>query len=207
VSGRSLPLATVLLVLCGATAGAGVLETVRQKYGPQASIATEVDITTRWYVREKTESHSGRLYLAPGGKFRVELDGSTWGCDGRDLWQYSSQANQLVVKPLSGVDLSDHPSQMLSVYLSRYAYRTVEDGERQAVLQWLADSASGSSFYRCIRFVYDKKKGFVTSLTVTDRQENQTTYLFRHTVFGRALGAELFTLNVPKGARVLDERQ
>jgi outer membrane lipoprotein-sorting protein len=188
-------------------AAAGIVETIRQRYSGAASFSADVDLSVRWLVREKTESHSGKLWLAPGDRFRVELGPTTWVSDGKALWQYNSQMGQVIIRRLKDIDLADYPSQLLSTYLNGYTYQVLEDTERQAVLRWQADSAArASSLYQAITIHYDKKKCAVTSLLVVDRQQNESTYLFKRSTFGAAPGPAVFTFDVPKGARVLDER-
>jgi outer membrane lipoprotein-sorting protein len=197
----------VPLLFCPSPAAAGIVETIRQRYNGATSFSADVDLSIRWAVREKTESHAGKLWLAPGDKFRVELGPTTWVSDGTAVWQYDSKTGQVIIRRLKDIDLADHPSQLLSTYLNGYTYQVTQDTERQAVLQWQADSAARvSSLYQSITIYYDKLKSAVTSLLVVDRQQNESTYLFKRTVFGAAPPPEVFTFVVPKGARVLDER-
>jgi outer membrane lipoprotein-sorting protein len=202
---------TVLAAWCAlvtvAPGWAGVVETIRATYGAQTTLTTDFDLTIFWKVREKQESNSGGMQLAPGDRFRVELGPTTWVCDGQTVWQYSTKTNQVVIKRLLDFDISTHPSQMLATYVLGYDYRVLEENERQATLQWEADSAEASAFYQQITLTFDKRKNVVVSLVVIDRHGNQSTYQFKRTVFGEQMPRSTFELAIPKGADVLDERQ
>jgi len=204
---RRAAIAAWCAIALAGTAWSGVLETIRAAYGSERTLSTDFDLTILWKVREKQESKSGRMQLAPGDRFRVEMGSATWACDGQTVWQYSSQTNQVVVKRLLDFDISSHPSQMLATYVRGYDYRVLEEDERQATLQWEADSAQASASYRLITLTFDKRKGVVSSLVVIDRHGNQSTYTFKRTAFGESMPRSTFEFAIPKGADVLDERQ
>jgi chaperone LolA len=195
-----------MVCLAAATACSGILETVRQKYDKATSLSSDMSLTIRWKVREKEESRSGRIYLTKGDKFRVELGETIWVSNGQTMWQYSKQTNQVIVKRILDVDLSSHPSQILSTFLNDYDYAVLEDNGRQVVLQWVADSTDKTSFYRQVTAYYDTKKGYVSSFLLVDKHANESVYLFKRTEFSEQIPRELFEFEPPKGAHVLDER-
>lgn len=188
-------------------AHAGIVETLREKYSPKTTIQADLDMTIYWRVREKKETKKGRVAVAPGDRFRVELDNTVWVCDGTTFWQYSSGSNQVVIKDLLDIDLSSHPSQILSTYLTDYDYTTKKENAKTAVLAWKADSTTPSSFYRRIEVTVDKKRKLVSEVFVVDRHGNKTTYRFSHTKLGETIAPETFTFEIPKGAHVLDARE
>jgi outer membrane lipoprotein-sorting protein len=200
--------ATVLgLLLCAVSLHAGIVETVRERYGSATAITTDIDLTILWKVREKQESRSGTMQLAKGDKFRVELGPTVWVCNGQTVWQYSSASNQVVVKRLLDFDLSSQPSQMLQTFVHDYDYRVLEETDKQAVLFWEADSSHASSFYRTVTAFYDKRKNVISSFVLIDRHGNESTYRFSKTILGASIPRETFEFAIPKGAHVLDERE
>jgi outer membrane lipoprotein-sorting protein len=197
----------VLLLLPSSSPAATIVDTLRTRYGSAQTISTDLNLTILWKVREKQETKSGSMQLAAGDRFRVVLGPTTWVCNGQTVWQYSSATNQVVVKRLLDFDLSSHPSQMLSTFVNGYAYRVLENTEKQAVLFWEADSTQTASFYRSISLFYDKRKSTITSFAMTDRHGNQSTYQFTKTVLSASMPRETFEFAIPKGAHVLDERE
>jgi chaperone LolA len=203
-----LPTVACLLVvpaLFPTVAAAGIVDSVRAKYGDNASVQTDVTVTISWKAREKEESRSGRLWLAPGDRFRIEMDNTVWTCDGQTLWQYGAGSGQVIIKRLHDVDLSSHPSKVFATYLTK-KYVVASEDQRQAVLVWKADSAAASTApYREVTLMVDKSDCTITKLSMTDKSGNVNTYAFRKTRFG-AIAPEKFVFAVPKGARVLDSR-
>jgi len=197
----------LLLVIGWCAAEAGIVEELRKRYGTERTLVTEFDLTILWKVREKQESSSGKLYLAPGDKFRVELGPTTWVCNGQTVWQYSSRTDQVLIKRLLDIDLAAHPSQILSRYVNDYAYDVLENTQKRAVLQWEADTGSPPPLYTSITIHYDKAKDAISSLVVIDRHGNESTYLFKKTEFGVDIPRTVFEFEIPKGVDVLDERK
>ncbi len=185
---------------------AGIVETLKQKYAGDQTIVADFDLTILWKIREKQETKSGRLHLAPGDKFRVELGPTTWVCNGQTVWQYSEKANQVVIKRLLDYDLSQQPSQLLSTFVNDYDYDVLEQNDRQAILQWEADSGDGQAFYRTVTIYYDMRKQSLSSLILVDRHGNESTYLFKRTAFGKDIPKDVFEFEIPKGVHVLDDR-
>jgi outer membrane lipoprotein-sorting protein len=197
----------LLLAMAWLPVRADLIQQLRERYAAGATLTTEFDLTILWKVREKQESSSGRLFLAPGDKFRVELGPTTWVCDGQTVWQYSSRTKQVLIKRLLDIDLAAHPSQILSRYVSDYEYRVLEDTDKRAILQWEADTGSPPPLYTSITIHYDKAEDAISSLVVIDRHGNESTYLFKKTTFGSEIPRKVFEFEVPKGVEVLDERK
>ncbi|MBD3239956.1 MAG: hypothetical protein GF331_05175 [Chitinivibrionales bacterium] len=205
---KTTALLTLIVCFTAAAVGAdgGIVETLKKKYSGDQTIVADFDLTILWKVREKQETKSGRLQLAPGDKFRVELGPTTWVCNGQTVWQYNNKANQVVIKRLLDYDLSQQPSQILSTFVNGYEYEVLEQNDRQAILQWEADSSDTRSFYRTVTIYYDMRKQSLSSLILVDRHGNESTYLFKRTAFGEDIPQEVFEFEIPKGVHVLDDR-
>jgi outer membrane lipoprotein-sorting protein len=199
--------AAAVLAACAAAATGGVIDAVREKYDPKASIEADVQVTIYWKVREKEDRKEGHIVLGGGDRFRVQLDKILWVCDGQTVWQYNEKTQQVVIKRLLDVDLSSHPSQIFSTYLKEYSYRENLDDEREAVLNWEADSSDNDPFYRSVALWINTKHVVVTRIVVVDKNGNESTYRFKKTAFGIQPPADLFTFTVPKGVHVLDVRE
>jgi outer membrane lipoprotein-sorting protein len=199
----------ILILLSLATvysASLPILDQIRAKYTAKTTVDADFNVSIYWKVREKTETKSGHLCFAPGDKFKAELDNTTWVSNGQTFWQYSSANNQVIIKNLIDVDLSSHPSQILSTYLTKYTYKIKEENEKQAVLIWTADSAAAKNFYQSITLWAEKADASVTKLVVIDRQGNESTYQFKKVKFGIAIPPNTFEFEVPKDASILDTR-
>lgn len=202
-----------LMLLCGLSLSSAaqdnaLLQRIRQRYNTEKqALRCDVQLAIYWSVREREERKSGTLLLAPGDRFDVTLDNTRWVSDGRTLWQFNPRTNQVVVKHLLDMDLSSHPSQILSTYLMDRTYTTRSTDKGRTVLSWKADAKSPSTFYTAITLTIDTKKEEILCVEVLDRSQNKTTYSFSKTIFNPALPKEGFTFLFPKGADILDVRE
>ncbi len=183
-----------------------VMGMISKKYNAGSFIEAQFQQHTWWSVREKEETKNGRLFIAPQNKFRIELGNDVLASDGNTYWQYNKAANQVVIDNLCNLELSYHPSQLLSTFLTGYSYKEVEKSGNQTVLKWVADDSSKSQ-YKEIEIRVVTKSGEVQKLKMTDRNDNVQTYSFKKTVFGAKIPKEVFTFEVPDDVQVLDNRQ
>jgi outer membrane lipoprotein-sorting protein len=183
-----------------------VLDLIRKKYNSKTTIQTQVDLVIYWSVREREEKKSGKLVVAPGDKFRVDLGSETLVSDGETYWQYSKKNSQVIIKHLDDIDLSWHPSQLLSKFLTGYSYQEKGKSGSETVLFWSAENDS-ESFYTDITVRAETKTGKIKKLRLTDRNGNIHTYIFKKTVFGVKIPVEVFRFEIPDEVQVHDDRQ
>jgi len=202
--------ALILMMLFGAesfSAPATVQSLIRSKYNQNVSLETQFDMHIWWSVRERDEKKSGKLYIAPGDRFRVELESETVVSDGKSFWQYSEKSAQVIIKNLQDLDLSFHPSRLFSTYLSEYSFTEKQNDGSTAVLSWKADSTASKAPWSAIEVHASVKNGTVSELKLTDSSGNVYTYKFRKTVFNPKIPGKVFKFEVPGNAQVHDSRK
>jgi outer membrane lipoprotein-sorting protein len=195
--------------LCmGASQDTGLLSRVIKNYSGDVSLSTTFDVKIVWKVREKEETKHGSIVLGPGDHFRIGLGESMWVCDGATLWQYDkSPSPQVIVRKLASCDPLQLPSRLLSKYLTRYSFTKQGTTQNGTVFSWSADTAADpqKGEARRISFTVDPKRSVVKELSIIDKSGNESAYTFRAASF-RASKASVFSFDIPKGARVIDER-
>jgi outer membrane lipoprotein-sorting protein len=193
----------------GTSQETGIVSRVLKNYSGSVSLSTSFEVKILWKVREKEEIKRGKIMCAPGDRFRIELGDSKWVCDGTTLWQYDKTVAQVVIQRLSSCDPSLLPSKMLSKYLTMYTFKEQGTKGKNIVFEWVSDSSSTpqKGDARRISFTVDPKNAIVKELLVVDKSGNESMYTFHGTAFGDAPEARAFSFDIPKGARILDERQ
>jgi outer membrane lipoprotein-sorting protein len=212
---KSFFIVSAALFICITAAGAGTIQEagmvgrVLKNYGGSVSLSTSFELKILWKVREKEEIKRGKIMCAPGDRFRIELGDSKWVCDGTTLWQYDKTVAQVVIQRLSACDPSALPSRMLSKYLTSHAFKEQGTKGKDVVFEWVPDSSAvpQKGEARRISFTVDPKNAIVKELLVIDNSGNESMYTFYGTAFGAAPDARAFSFAIPKGARILDERQ
>lgn len=195
----------LLLCVQSSRAESSILELVKKNYSTANTIQAQFDLDIYWNVREKKEHKSGKLFIAPNDRFRVEAGEETMVSDGHFYWDYNRKASQVVIKNLRDLDAGMLPSGLLTTYLTKYALKEKKRDGGEAVFEWKADSASNLST-AAIAARVQTNTGVVNSLIVTDRSGNTQTYTFKKTAFGRKIPQEVFRFEAPKNARIVDNR-
>lgn len=189
-----------------------VMNLVRKNYSGKTSIESQFDLTIYWAIREKESTKSGKLFLAPGEKFRVDLGKETFVSDGKSFWQYSETNNQVVIRNLSEIDLSMQPSHLLSTFLTGRTFTLNKSENGMVELVWNhapteEDSFKSSTSYTSVTVLVEEKSGIVKTLKMTDSNGNVNTYVFKKTVVGKSVPDKVFRFKAPKGVEVLDMRE
>ena len=185
-----------------------IMKAVRAKYNEKTSLETRFDLHIFWKVREREETKSGKIYCAPGDKFRVELGPTIWVSNGENYWQcdQDEKGTQVVIKRLSDVSVAMLPSHILNTYVAEHGYRLAQETPTAAVVEWKSDSLGAETEARVIRISIEKKNAAISSLFITDNSGNESTYSFKKTKFPAKLPESLFEYTPPKGVSILDMR-
>jgi outer membrane lipoprotein-sorting protein len=185
-----------------------IMKTVRSMYNDSASIEISFNLHIFWKIREKEETKSGRIILARGEKFCVEIGSSAWVSNGETLWQYSPEENggQVVIKRLSAVDVSALPSKQLSAYLDKYSYKLKEERKGVSIVECLPGETKQNSDALRIQISIETKSGTIKELFIVDKSGNESSYVFKKTKTGVKVPEKNFVYTIPKGASVLDLR-
>jgi outer membrane lipoprotein-sorting protein len=183
-----------------------VMALVRKNYSGKTAISAQIELTTYWSVREKEEKKSGELFIVPGDKFRVSLGKEVFVSDGKNYYHLSERNSQLVIRDLSDIDLSLHPSRLLSSFLTGRTFTEKERADGTVELVWNGKTGASGGYTSITAFV-EEKSGTVKTLRLTDQDENINTYTFKKTVFDKQPSKDIFKLSVPKNVEVLDFRE
>jgi outer membrane lipoprotein-sorting protein len=185
-----------------------IMKAVRAKYNAKTALQARFDLHIFWKVREKEETKSGKIYFAPGDKFRVETGSTIWVSNGETYWQSDKDEKgvQVVIKPLSEVGVAMLPSHILNTYVAREGYRLVRETGTVLEVEWRGDSLAAKREAGVIRLSIDKKSAIISSLFMIDESSNEFTYTFSGTRFPAKLPETLFEFTPPKGASILDMR-
>ncbi len=81
-------------------------------------------------------SQEGRLLVAEGDKFTLDLAGIQFYSDGESLWQYNVEQKQVLIKAVEDLSSSLHPSELLFKYLNCKA-KQIGDGTFNGQKLWV----------------------------------------------------------------------
>jgi outer membrane lipoprotein-sorting protein len=182
-----------------------LIEQVKQKYSLKSTMQSQFDLNIFWSVREKQETKSGKIYIAPGDRFRVELSGQTMISDGRNYWEYNKKSNEASVKKLSDIDSAWHPSKLFTSYINKYSFKETGRNSKETILTWEAGPESRESTKEITLWVRTAD-GIVNKMRIVDNSDNVQTLTFKNTVFGKVIPQEVFSFDAPKNVKIVDNR-
>ncbi len=81
-------------------------------------------------------SQQGKLVVAEGDKFKLDLAGIKFYSDGESMWQHNIEQKQVLIKAVEDLSSSLHPSELLFKYLNCKAL-SVGEGEFAGQKLWV----------------------------------------------------------------------
>ena len=125
-----------------------ILEKVSKNYRSYKTIKASFKIKIFNKQDKSSQSESGTLYVK-GKKFRVEMDGQEIYCDGKLMWTYLKDANEVQISNYNPKNSDINPSEIFTVY------------EKGFLSKYLGESKKGNVVTEQIELTpTDKKKPF-----------------------------------------------
>ena len=143
----------------------------------------------------------GTLLAADSGRFRLEQKRGDMVSNGRVLWQYAPENNQVIVRNAPAVPPSGAVGAALPNWLSAQPLRAVRtpEGLRVALDPTKAELDS-------LWVVLDAKNSSLRGVETVDAAGNRVEYRVLGLKFESAIRSKDFTFDIPKGTEVVDMR-
>lgn len=81
-------------------------------------------------------SQMGSLLVTDGNRFKLDLAGIKFYCDGESLWQWNVEQKQVLIKAVEDLSSAMHPSELLFKYLKCKA-KSLDEGEFAGQKLWV----------------------------------------------------------------------
>ena len=143
----------------------------------------------------------GTLLAADSGRFRLEQKRGAMVSNGRVLWQYAPENNQVIVRNAPAVPPSGAVGAALPNWLSAQPLRTVRTPEGLRVALDPAKAELDSLWV-----VLDAKNFSLRGVETVDAAGNRVEYRVLVLQFKTSTRSKDFTFDIPKGAEVVDMR-
>ena len=176
---RTLTLIICLLItLNGITQGkdpkaSALLDEVSAKAKASKSIKVDFSYTMENTKAKINEEKTGTL-LVSGDKYRMTAAGQTVICDGKTVWTYIKESNEVQVNSLDNKDDAMTPSKLLTSYNANYKSKIVK-GSDPAVESVELIPNNTKNITKAILGI-DKAKKQVSSFRLFDKSGNTFTY-------------------------------
>jgi outer membrane lipoprotein-sorting protein len=178
------------------------LDKVRKNYNTNSTISFQFDLSIYWSVREKTDSKTGIVFLAPNNRFHVSIGDEQYISNGDKYWHYVNKISQVSVENLRKIDISMLPSGIFQQFLLKNQFIEKSVSGSITELSWQHDSNSTTPYKSIILWV--DQRGVISKMQTSDRNDNLNTYTFHKTIFGNRVSSETFEFKIPKNVQVLN---
>ena len=184
-----------------------ILDQVSAKTKAYKSIRADFSYKMENAKAKINEEKQGTLMLS-GDKYRMQARGQTVICDGKTIWTYMPESNEVQVNSLDNKDEALTPSKLLSNYNTNFKSKILSDKNADpntAKIELVPNTVK--NFNRAVITV-DKAKSQVKSFTIYDKNGNIFTYTITRFQTDLPVAASDFSFDAKKfpGVEVIDMR-
>jgi outer membrane lipoprotein-sorting protein len=153
-----------------------LLEEVSAKASACRSIKADFTYTMDNKQARIHETKTGTLIIS-GDKYRLMAAGQTVICDGKIVWTYIRESNEVQINDLENQDDAMTPSKLLTSYTANYKSRVIEDSKvtdpSLEAIELIPHSTK--NFTKAI-LIINKKEKQVREFRLFDKNGNTFTY-------------------------------
>jgi outer membrane lipoprotein carrier protein len=182
-----------------------LLEEVSAKAKASKSIKVDFSFTMENTKAKINEEKTGSL-LVSGDKYKMSAAGQTIMCDGKTVWTYIKESNEVQVNALEAQDDAMTPSKLLTSYNSNYKSKIIKSTDPAIESIELIPNII-KNITKAILGV-DKAKKQVTSFKLFDKSGNIFTYKIKTYQTNTPVTTADFSFDAAKfpGVEVIDMR-
>ncbi|MCX6240552.1 MAG: outer membrane lipoprotein carrier protein LolA [Bacteroidetes bacterium] len=184
-----------------------LLDQVSSKTKAYKSIKADFSYKMENTKAKINEQKQGTLLLS-GDKYRMEASGQTVICDGKTIWTFMPETNEVQVNSLDNKDEALTPSKLLSNYNTNFKSKLLNDKNTNPGTVKIELVPNTIKNYNRAVLSVDKSKLQVKSFVIYDKNGNIFTYTITRFQTDMPLGAADFTFDAKKfpGVEVIDMR-
>lgn len=185
-----------------------LLDEVSAKTKSYKSIRADFSYTMENKQAKVNEVKTGTLTLS-GDKYRLKAAGQEVICDGKTIWTYLQESNEVQINDLDNKDEALTPSKLLSSYNSSYKSKMLKDHSatdpNEATIELIPNVIKN---FTKATLVVDKVKKQVKSFILYDKSGNIFTYRITKYQTDLPVTASEFSFDKSKfpGVEVIDMR-
>ena len=152
-------------------------------------------------------SQNGKLLVADGDRFVLDMAGIKFYSDGESLWQHNIEQKQVLIKAVEDLSSSLHPSELLFKYLNCEA-NEIAEGEFGGQKLWVLklDPSKYAGQFTQMEVWLSKKDFSPVRLFTVDPSGNGSWYNIVNLKVMKKVSAEDFKYKPVKGVDEIDMR-
>ncbi len=186
-----------------------ILKKLSKNYKTYQTIQATVAFTIDNKKENIKENQKGRVIMK-GEKFRLELGEQTLISDGKTLWAYLKEANEVTISPFQPMEGELSPTNLFTIYekgFESYYIGETNRGKNKVHTIDIVPTDKSKSFFK-IRLVIDRQKEQIIQAIVFDKNGTLYTYDIQNFVTNVPVADSQFGFDKSKypGVEVVDLR-
>jgi len=141
--------------------------------------AWSLDFKVQVFYAESPDinTSTGKLLVADGDRFKLDMMGIRFYSDGQSLWQWNVEQNQVLIKAVEDLSSALHPSELLFKYLNCKALK-LSEGEFNNQKLWVLklDPSKYKGQFTEMEVWLSKKDFSPVRLQTVDPEKNVSWY-------------------------------
>ncbi len=179
---------------------------VEEKYRSIKDLSMDFTKTLKSEIFETQRKTEGKMYLKNPDKFRIETEDEVIVTDGKFLWSYSEQNEQVIKSRLDKSKNIFKPNQYLSNFREEYKARQTGDEKIEKVkcYKLTLTPKKKDLFITRMTIWVDKRNLLARKIEYTDVNDNQISLLLDHIRTDKGIKDSKFVFKAPEGVEELD---
>ena len=179
---------------------------VEEKYKSIKDLSMNFTKTLKSEIFETQKKTKGKMYLKNPDKFRIETKDEVIVTDGKFLWTYSEQNEQVIKSRLDRSKNIFKPNQYLSNFRKEYKAKLTgeEKIDKTKCYKLVLTPKKEELFITKMIIWIDKKSLLAKKLEYQDSNDNQITLVFDHIKINKGIKDSKFVFKAPEGVEELD---
>jgi len=185
-----------------------VLTKMRERYESLQDAQFTFSEKTLFGMTKIEQQVSGTLLLKKENKYRIELNGRTIVTDGKTVWSYSAQNNQVLIDDFKMDERSISPQRILAGAPEDYV-PTLLGREKSGKLDLIVLKLlprDEQSFIKSMKVWVDDDEWMVRKVELVEAGGKQTVYVVDDVKVNIGVTDSRFAYEIPQGADVVDLR-
>jgi outer membrane lipoprotein-sorting protein len=149
-----------------------ILDEVSAKTKTYKTIRIEFTYKMENTAQKINESYKGVL-ISKGDKYKLSFSGQDVISDGKTVWTYVKDANEVQVNDVSKDDDSFTPTNLLNTYNENYKAKLIQETAKQKVIELIPVQKKN---FNKVKVTIDNDRKMVSSLMIYDKNGSVYTY-------------------------------
>lgn len=172
-----------------------ILNEVSNKTKSYKSIGIDFSYSSEGSKDKKNEIMQGKIILN-GAKYKLEIPKQHIFCDGKMVWTYLKDANEVQINNVDNSEESITPTSILNIWEKGYKYKFIKEEIQAGTTVEIIDLTplKGKNYYK-VRLTIDKLKKQVMRLSVYNKDGGTNTYKIIKFVPNAPVNDAMFVFN------------